>query len=160
MTTCELTISAAKSLPLEEQERELLESELQAMTEALRGDRRRRYEALASSVRKGVIPGEDVQTLSELLELILASGRARHVHRADGERQLAALYDRTPRGEARKAEEARTNQALRALTDQAISSIRVASSVTGRHTVTIATPEMQLTLVADHNGVRVDKVGI
>lgn len=158
--TSETTTNSVEPLTLEEHEREMLAEELQALIAALPPDRRQRYEALAATVERGVVPPEEVDALAEVLELLLASGRARHIHRADGERQLEALYDRTPAGQTRSEAQARTNQALRALVNQPITSVRVSDSVTGRHTITIATPALQLTLIADQHGVRLDKVGM
>jgi hypothetical protein len=147
-------------LLLDDEERALLSDELEALAGALPVERRGTYESLRAAVAGRNVPVELLKPLEGVLELILGSGRARHAHRAEGERILKAVYDRTPRGQAIAEELHRTNRALAALAGQRVDSVRAGSSMPGRHTVTITTESLQLTLVVDRDGIRVDSVTI
>ncbi|HEX7010866.1 MAG TPA: hypothetical protein VF184_12860 [Phycisphaeraceae bacterium] len=151
---------AREPLSLEEQERQLLRDELEALLAALPDQRRAPYQALAEAVSDGQVPAEHLATLQTVLELLLSSGRARHAHRAEGERILQALYRRTPRGKSADEELAQTNRALRVLAGQRLNSIQVSSPIPGRYTLTIEAEAIQLSLIVDPDGVRVDKAAV
>jgi len=154
------THEQSPSLTLTREQRDLLTAEIDALLQALPANHRASYEALARAAGEGSIPNEHLLTLEKVLQMMLTSGHARHTHRADGERLLQDLYGRTSRGRALKQQQDQTNRALRALEGQAIDSIQVSINASGRNTIWIATEKLQVTLMANQDGIYVDKAEV
>src|SRR5213596_3715984 len=107
-------MSSAIRLP--EQAQEVALAEAQAVRAfASSEEYRDRLAGLIAAIDEGEVDGEDAQTLEELLELGLQSGRIRAHYGPGGEQAALSVYRRLPRG-AELAESAReVTAALQAL---------------------------------------------
>jgi hypothetical protein len=153
-------LAEPRSLALTEEERELLLSELDAVLPALGGERGEAYQALRESAGRGEVPAIEVPLLEGVVTLALDTGRARLVHRADGERILTELFRRTPRGRVLGEALAGVNRALGTLRGQPVRSLRVAMRTVGVFTVTIETDIADITLSLGRGGVAVEHVSV
>ncbi len=147
-------------LALTEEERDLVRSEVDAILPALSGQRREAYQALADATASGQVPPDLVPLLEGLIVLALETGRARRVHRAEGERILTELFRRTPRGREMSRELSRVNKALEVLRGQAVNSIHVAMRTLGHFTLSIETEAASITLAVRPDSVAVDSVAV
>jgi len=158
--TGEQAHTAREPLALTEEERELLLSELEAVLPALSGERREEYQAVLESTRGGEVPAHQVPLLESVVSLALDTGRARRVHRAEGERVLTELFRRTPRGRELAETLAGVNRALGTLRGQRLRSIRVGLRTVGVFTVTVETEVAEIALGLGRSGVGVEHVAV
>jgi hypothetical protein len=149
-----------RSLALTEEERELLLSELDAVLPALGGERGQAYQALRESAQCQDVPVHQVPLLEGVVSLALDTGRARLVHRADGERILTELFRRTPRGRALADALVGVNRALGTLRGQPLRNVRVAMRTVGVFTVTVETDMADVALSLGRGGVAVEHVSV
>jgi hypothetical protein len=123
-------------------------------------DYRERLADLVAAIDEGEVQGEDAQTLEELLELGLQSGRIRAHYGPGGEQAALSLYRRLPRG-AELAESAReVTAALRALEGRELGSVQLTAVGPGAFSLAIAAGEVEVSLRLDRQGARVSSVGI
>lgn len=148
------------TVALDEQERELVGLELEALVPALSGERRERYERLQEAVAAGSVPPELAEPLASVLELALQTARARQLYRAEGERLLTGVLRRTPRGRELARHLADVNTALGALAGQRLEGVRVAMRTIGHFTVTVTTEATTLTLAVRPDAVNVESVAV
>ncbi len=165
MTRCTLAATDVPGptdgpLQLDEQERELLESELRAVVPALSGQRRERYEALADAVSAGSVPTELQPHLESVVSLALQTARARQMYRAEGEGVLTRLYRRTPGGRELSDHLNAVNGALTALNDHTLRSVTVGMRTLGHFTVRIDTDQAQIVLGVRPDSVNVESVAV
>ncbi|HXO21133.1 MAG TPA: hypothetical protein VOA87_14560 [Thermoanaerobaculia bacterium] len=156
-------MTVAAPLSLDPEQREMVRAELLALTASLREPTSRKpYADLVQAIDEEAeeIAGDLVGVLQRLLEMSLASGRARRLHGADGEQALLRLFRDTPRGAAIRRTTDDANLALQALGGQVIRGLRFAPQVPGVYRLEIATDRCQLTLEVNAAGVTVDALGI
>lgn len=147
-------------LQLDEDERELVGLELQAMLPGLKGERRERYQALADAVENGAIP-EDLQPqLESVLSITLQTARARQMYRAEGEKILTGLYKRTPGGRELRDHLGEINKALTSLTGHELTSAKVRMRTLGHFTVSLQTDAARITLAVRPEGVNIESVAV
>ena len=141
--------------------REVALAEAQAVRALAAGeDYRGRLADLVAAIDEGEVDGEDAQTLEELLELGLQSGRIRAHYGPGGEQAALSLYRRLPRG-AELAESAReVTAALRALEGRELGSVQLTAVGPGAFSLAIAAGEVEVSLRLDRQGARVSSVGI
>jgi len=141
--------------------REVALAEAQAVRALASGeDYRERLVDLVAAIDEGEVQGEDAQTLEELLELGLQSGRIRAHYGPGGEQAALSLYRRLPRG-AELAESAReVTAALRALEGRELGSVQLTAVGPGAFSLAIAAGEVELSLRLDRQGARVSSAGI
>lgn len=151
---------AAEDLLLDEEERDLVASELDAIIPGLRGQRRDRYEALAGAVVEGRVPPDLQPQLQSVLGLALQTSRARQLYTAGGERVLTAVYRRTPEGRELSRHLEAVNRALKALEGHTLRGTRVRMRTLGHFTVTIETDGPRVTLAVRPDNVNVEKVAM
>lgn len=149
-----------KPLTLDDDERELVDLELQALLPALAAERRERYLALADAVADGSVPPDLVGHLQSLLELALQTARARKLYSAEGEKILTGLFKRTPAGRDLAAQLSDINGALRAVANHELRSARVGMRTLGHFTVTLTTDEAKVTLAVRPDGMNVESVEV
>lgn len=149
-----------KPLTLDDDERELVDLELQALLPALAAERRERYLALADAVADGSVPPDLVGHLQSLLELALQTARARKLYSAEGEKILTGLFKRTPAGRDLAAQLSDINGALRAVANRELRSARVGMRTLGHFTVTLTTDEAKVTLAVRPDGMNVESVEV
>lgn len=146
------------AIELSEDEAELVGAEAFAASRALGPERGRRAEALARAAASRRVPPGLLEPLGEVLLASLEGGRARRLYRAEGERLLAEVFERTPRGAALRAELDAVNGALRALRGRALDDVRVGARVPGRFTVSLSAGGVGVTLVVRPDGVAVESL--
>jgi hypothetical protein len=144
-----------------EQAQEVALAETQAVRALASGDEyRERLAGLIAAIDEGEVDGEDAETLEELLELGLQSGRIRAHYGPGGEQAALSLYRRLPRG-TELAESAReVTAALRALEGRELGSVELTAVGPGAFSLAIAAGEVEVSLRLDRQGARVSSVGI
>lgn len=150
----------AAPLPLDDDERELVGLDLDALLPTLDGARQARFRELRDAVAKGEVPGELVPALESLLELTLQTARARARYRAEGEQTLTKLYQRTPTGQELAGHLRRVNEALRTLQGQTITSLSTRMRTVGHFTLTLQTDETSITLVSRPDTLDVESISV
>lgn len=139
--------------------REVALAEAQAVRALASGeDYRERLAGLVAAIDEGEVEGDDTQTLEELLELGLQSGRIRAHYGPGGEQAALSLYRRLPRG-AELAESAReVTAALRALEGRELGSVQLTAVGPGAFSLAISAGEVEVSLRLDRQGARVSSV--
>ncbi len=153
-------MTAEPALELDDDERELLGLELDALVPVLRDQRRERYQALSDAVHAGRVPTDLLPQLGSLLELALQTARARRLYRAEGERVLTDLYKRTPQGEELADQLSGINRALRSLHGHTLESVRVGMRTLGHFTLTLQTDEARVMLAVRPDSINVESVAV
>jgi hypothetical protein len=147
-------------LALDAAQGEVVLREIEALTASLPPDARDRYSPLARAVAAGEVDESLLPRLEEVLDLSLATGRARRLHGAEGEQALLRLFRQTPRGLALALTVEGANRALSALAGQVIQGLSFSPRAPGAFRLEIATDSCQLTLEIDRSGVTVDSVEV
>ena len=136
-------------------------AETQAVLVMARGDDYRgRLASLQAAATEGEVAGEDAETLQELLELGLQSGRLRALYGPGGERAALATYRRLPNGAAVAASAREVSEALSALAGQELRSVSLESVGPGAFTLSIAAGAVEISVRLDRQGARVHSVGV
>jgi hypothetical protein len=150
----------AGSLCLDDEEAELVVAEAAAASRVLPEPRRSEAAALAEHAKEGVVPGELVEVLGELLMASLQGGRARRLYLAEGERVLTRVLRRTPPG--RRLEEAleAVNRALGALAGRKLEHLRVAMRTAGHFTVVVQADGVAVTLAVGPEGIGLESLSV
>lgn len=147
-------------LALTEEQRDVLQAEVEALLPVLSGERRQGYEALGRAVAQGTVPADLLPALEEIITLTLETGRARRVYRAEGERVLTDLFHQTPRGKETARQLAEVNRALALLRGHPLADIRVTMRTLGHFTLRLETQAVAITLAIRSHGVSVESVGV
>jgi hypothetical protein len=116
-------------------------------------ERRGRLADLVAAVQDGELGDADAQSLGELLELGLQTGRIRSVYGPEGEQAALKTYRRLPEGRALSA-------ALAALAGRTLEDVKVQSTGPGSYLVTLAVDGLELSVRLDRAGARVHSVGV
>jgi hypothetical protein len=140
--------------------REVALAESQAVLALAQGGYREQLASLVSAVGEGEIDGEELETLEEVLELGLQSGRLRAVYGPGGEQAALRLYRRLPRGSALVASAEEVTDALAALRSKPIESISLTAVGPGAFALTVAAGGVELSLRLDRQGARLASVGV
>ena len=147
-------------LALEPAEQELLREDVPAFARTVKDPAvRDRYLQLAEAVEAGVVPAELLFALEAMLELALQTRAVRRRHGPDAERTLTDLFFRTGRGTALRQSARDVTRALEVLAGQTVEKVSV-TAAPGRHTITINTDHVHLTLSVDQSGIQVDRVEV
>jgi hypothetical protein len=153
--------AAGASLGVPAAERELVLEEIAAVAGALHDPRARApYQELAGAVAGGEVPATLAGALQKVLEMSLATGRARRLHGAQHEAALLRLFFQTPAGEALRRSAEVANRALAALAGQRLDGLAVAAQAPGVFRLQLDTDRCQLTLEVSRDGVEVASLGI
>jgi hypothetical protein len=147
-------------LALDASQGEVVLSEVEALTASLPPDARDRYAPLVRAVEAGEVDSAFLPRLEEVLDLSLATGRARRIHGAEGEQALLRLFRQTPRGAALARTVEGSNRALSALAGQVIERLAFTPRAPGAFRLEIATGACRVTLEIDRSGVTVDSVEV
>jgi hypothetical protein len=118
-------------------------------------DRAVAYHALAQAAAVGVIPDDLVDAVERVAAVSVQTGRARRDGQAGDESLLAAVYRRTPAGQALTGRAREVNQALEALTGRQLRTARVAASAPGSYSLTLQVDGVAVTLAIDSAGIEV-----
>jgi hypothetical protein len=150
----------SSALKVEGDGRERALAESQAVLALASGDYRERLASLVSAVGEGEVAGEDAETLEEVLELGLQSGRLRAFYGPGGEQAALRLYRRLPRGAGLVGSAEDVSRALAGLRDKPIESISLSAVGPGAFALTIAAGGIELSLRLDRQGARLASVGV
>jgi hypothetical protein len=123
-------------------------------------ERRGRLADLAAAVQDGELGDADAQSLGELLELGLQSGRIRSVYGPEGEQAALKTYRRLPEGRALADSAAEVTDALAGLAGRTLEDVRVQSTGPGSYLLTLAVDGLKLSVRLDRAGARVHAVGV
>jgi hypothetical protein len=136
-------------------------AEAQAVLAMARDDEYRgRLAGLVAAVGEGEVDGGDAETLTELLELGLQSGRLRALYGPGGEQAALKAYRRLPRGAALAESAREVSEALATLQGKTIESIGLQAVGPGSFSVSVAADGVELSLRLDRQGARLASVGI
>lgn len=142
-------------------ERELVLEEIAALAGALQDpEARARYRRLAGAAAAGEVPAELAGGLATVLELSLASGRARRLHGAEHEAALRRLFFRTPAGAVLRQSAADANRALAGLAGQRLEAVAFTAQAPGRFRLQVDTDRCQLALDIGPGGVAAGTVSV
>jgi hypothetical protein len=135
--------------------------EAQAVLALVRdSERRGRLADLAAAVQDGELGDADAQSLGELFELGLQSGRIRSVYGPEGEQAALKTYRRLPEGRALADGAAEVTDALAGLAGRTLEDVRVQSTGPGSYLLTLAVDGLELSVRLDRAGARVHAVGV
>jgi hypothetical protein len=150
----------SSALTLSGDGQEVALAEAQAVHALAQGDYRNRLASLVSAVGEGEVEGEELETLEDVLELGLQSGRLRALYGPGGEQAALRLYRRLPRGSALAESAKEVSDALAALKGKPIESISVSAVGPGAFALTIVAEGLELSLRLDRQGARLASVGV
>ena len=122
--------------------------------------RRGRLADLVAAVDDGELGDDDAQSLEELLELGLQSGRIRSVYGPEGEQAALKTYRRLPGGRALADSASEVTDALASLAGRTLEDVKVQSTGPGTYLVTLAVDGLELSVRLDRAGARVHSVGV
>lgn len=123
-------------------------------------ERRARLADLVAAVGDGELDEADAQSLGELLELGLQSGRIRGLYGPEGEQAALKTYRRLPEGRALADSAAEVTEALAALAGRMLEDVKVQSTGPGSYLVTLGVDGLELSVRLDRAGARVHAVGV
>jgi hypothetical protein len=123
-------------------------------------ERRGRLADLVAAVEDGELGDEDAQSLEELLELGLQSGRIRSVYGPEGEQAALKTYRRLPGGRALADSASEVSEALSALAGKTLDDVKVQSTGPGSYLLTLAVEGLELSVRLDRAGARLHSVGV
>jgi hypothetical protein len=123
-------------------------------------ERRGRLADLVAAVQDGELGDEDAQSLEELLELGLQSGRIRSVYGPEGEQAALKTYRRLPGGRALTDSASEVSEALSALAGKTLEDVKVQSTGPGSYLLTLAVEGLELSVRLDRAGARLHSVGV
>lgn len=146
--------AASAGLILTPEEADAVAAAASGYAAALPPDRAAPYHALAEAAADGAIPDDLVDAAERVTTVSLQTGRARREGRAE-ERLLAAVYRRTPAGQALTGRTREVNQALETLTGRQLRTARVGAPAPGSYTLTLEAEGVAVTLAIDTGGIEV-----
>lgn len=123
-------------------------------------ERRTRLADLIAAVGDGEVDGDEAQTLEELLELGLQTGRVRALYGPGGEQAALRTYRRLPRGRALDESTREVSEALATLAGRPLESVTLQSVGPGAFSLSIAVDGRELTVRLDRQGARLGSVGV
>ena len=123
-------------------------------------DYRARLASLQAAATEGEVDGEDAETLQELLEIGLQSGRLRALYGPGGEKAALGTHRRLPNGAALAESAREVSAALSALAGRELRSISLDATGPGTFSLSIAAGAAELTVRLDKQGVRLASVGV
>lgn len=135
--------------------------EAQAVLAMVQDERRRgRLADLVAAVAEGEVGDEEAETLTELLELGLQTGRLRAVYGPGGEQAALGVFRRLPRGQELDASAREVSGALASLAGTVLEKLELRAAGPGAFLLTVAAGGRELSIRLDRQGVRLTGVGI
>ena len=123
-------------------------------------ERRGRLADLVAAVQDGELGEDEAQSLEELLELGLQSGRIRSIYGPEGEQAALMTYRRLPGGRALGESASEVSEALSALAGKTLEDVKVQSTGPGSYLLTLAVDGLELSVRLDRAGARLHAVGV
>lgn len=154
------TSHAPAVFELSPEEADLVGAEAAAAAGALEGTSREAALDLAREAERGELSDHHLRALAGILSASLQGGRARHLYKAEGERVLTRLLERTPDGQQLRKGIDGVNQALRSLSGRQLDQVRVAMRAPGHFTVSLQSEGVGVVLVVRPDGVAVESLTV
>ncbi|HVA67997.1 MAG TPA: hypothetical protein VNF45_01700 [Candidatus Binataceae bacterium] len=152
---------AGGAIALDDSQRAVLASEIDAIAAAAStAEARATFRALAEAVAAREVPADLAGLLGSVVEMSLASGRARQSYGAAGEAAMRALFAKTPRGTAAAASIDALNKALRELSGDTLETVSAATRGPGVYALTLATSRYRLVIRFDRAGAELESAEI
>ena len=123
-------------------------------------ERRLRLADLVAAIGDGEVDGADAESLEELLELGLQTGRLRALYGPGGEQAALSVYRKLPRGRSASKAAREVSDALQALEGRVLERVSVQAAAPGEYIVEINTEGLQLSVRLGRNGARLGSVGV
>jgi hypothetical protein len=152
-------MTSAVALRGEAQEVALAEAQA-VLAMARDDDYRARLASLQAAATEGEVDGADAETLQQLLEVGLQTGRLRALYGPGGEKAALGTYRRLPNGAALAESAREVSAALNALTGEELRSVSLEATGPGTFSLSIAAGSAELTIRLDKQGVRLASVGV
>lgn len=141
--------------------REVALAEAQNLLQHVQDERRRdRVAALVADIDEGEVAGDNVQSLEELLELGLVSGRLRSVYGPEGEQAALKVFRKLPLGKELSAGAKEITQALSSLEGRELEKVSISSVGPGAYVVTLGAGGLELSVRFDRQGARLHTVAL
>lgn len=135
--------------------------EAQAVLAMVQDDgRRARLADLIAAVADGEVDGDEAESLSELLELGLQTGRLRAVYGPGGEQAALSVFRRLPRGKELGDSAREVSEALASLVGKSVEKVQLQATAPGTFLLTVAVDGLELSVRLDRQGARLTSVGI
>jgi hypothetical protein len=123
-------------------------------------ERRGRLADLVAAVGEGELAEDEAESLAELLELGLQTGRIRARYGPGGEQAALRLFRKLPRGQELSDSAREVSGALASLVGKPLTGAHVEATGPGTFLVSLATDRIELSVRLDRNGVRLTSVGL
>jgi hypothetical protein len=123
-------------------------------------ERRGRLADLVAAVQDGALGEDEAQSLEELIELGLSTGRIRSVYGPEGEQAALKTYRRLPGGRALADSASDVTDALSSLEGKQLERVSVQSTGPGSYLLTLGVDGLELSIRLDRAGARVHSVGV
>jgi hypothetical protein len=150
-----------ESLKLDGLQRDLLLAQLDGFINAAADEAARApYQALKEAVAAMQVPAELTERLGAIVEIMITSGRIRHLHGPGAELSLWSLFQKTPRGRNLSASVAALNTALRQIAGQPLEFMSAVVRGPGAYALTIKTEQCQLVVRFESGGARVETLDV
>lgn len=141
--------------------REVALAEAQNLLQHVQDERRRdRVAALIADIDEGEVAGDNVQSLEELLELGLVSGRLRSVYGPEGEQAALKTFRKLPLGKELAAGAKEITGALSSLEGRELEKVSISSVGPGAYVVTLGAGGLELSVRFDRQGARLHTVAL
>jgi|GEM_PF-4567117 hypothetical protein len=151
---------AAQALELDPMQRELLLGQLDFFLQAASEAARQEYAALREAVVAGCVTAPLMARLEAVLELCLSGERLRNTKGPAAYHVLNALFERTPRGQAREGELAALNRALEQLKGGTLIEISATARGATACTLALSTENCRMALRLEAGGIRVESLEV
>ena len=154
-------MSEGEGLKIDRLQRDILAPQLESfLAAAPDAEARAPYLALRAALEQHEIPPELSERVGAIAEVLLTSGRVRHLYGPGAELSLWSLFQKTPRGRdiAKSVESA--NAALQRLAGQPLESISIIARGPAAYALTIKTAELQMAVRFDPAGIRLENLEV
>lgn len=149
------------AIALDDLQRAVLAPEIDAVAAAAStAEARDTFRALAEAVAVRELPVDLGSLLGSVVEMALASGRARQSYGAAGESAMRALFAKTPRGAAVAASVDALNKALRELSGDTLETVSATTRGPGVYALTLATSRYRLVIRFDRSGAELESAEV
>ncbi len=139
----------------------ILLEEIDGLTATLHEPEARvRYLTLREAIVAEQVAGEVLPTLETFLDLLLRSGRVRHIHGPQAEQSVNRLFNQTTKGAGIQQTTTNVNTALALLEGQTIESLKFSPKSPGVIRLTLDTDQCELTLEINSDGVWLENVAV
>jgi hypothetical protein len=135
--------------------------EAQAVLAMVQDDERRgRLADLVAAIQAGELAEDEQQSLEEIVELGLQTGRIRGIYGPEGEQAALKTYRKLPRGKEQSDSAREVTEALAALEGKTLDGVQIQAAGPGAWIVSVGTGELELSVRLDRAGARIHTVGV